>query len=48
MYEKTESKPKRKIGHINLVDQDNIGIDELLVNMNKLQESIIIEPNGTE
>jgi len=48
MYEKTESKPKRKIGHVNLVDQDNIGIDELLVNMNKLQESIIIEPDGTE
>jgi len=48
MYKKTESKPKRKIGHVNLVDQDNIGIDELLVNMNKLQESIIIEPDGTE
>ena len=48
MYEKTESKPKRKIGHINLVDQDSIGIDKLLVNMNKLQESIIIEPDGTE
>ena len=48
MYGKLESKPKRKIGHVNLVDQDEIGIDELLVNMNKLQKSIIIEPNGTE
>ena len=48
MYEKTESKPKRKIGHVNLVDQDEIGIEKLLVNMSKLQENIIIEPDSAE
>ena len=48
MYGKLESKPKRKIGHVNLIDQDNIGIEELLVSMNKLKESIIVEPDSTE
>ena len=48
MYEKLESKPKRKIGHVNLVDQDEIGIEKLLVIMNKLKESIIVEPDSTE
>ena len=48
MYGKLESKPKRKIGHVNLVDQDEIGIKKLLVNMSKLQENIIIEPDNTE
>ena len=48
MYEKLESKPKRKIGHVNLVDQDEIGIEKLLVNMNKLKESILVEPDSTE
>ena len=48
MYGKLESKPKRKIGHVNLVDQDEIGIEKLLVNMSKLQENIIIEPDNTE
>ena len=48
MYEKTESKPQRKIGHVNLVDQDEIGIEKLLVNMSKLQENIIIEPDSAE
>ena len=48
MYGKLESKPKRKIGHVNLIDQDNIGIEDLLVSMNKLKESIIVEPDTTE
>ena len=48
MYGKLESKPKRKIGHVNLVDQDEIGIEKLLVNMSKLQENIIIEPDSAE
>ena len=48
MYGKLESKPKRKIGHVNLVDQNEIGIEKLLVNMNKLKESIIVEPDSTE
>ena len=48
MYGKLESKPKRKIGHVNLVDKDEIGIEKLLVNMNKLKESIIVEPDTTE
>jgi len=48
MYGKLESKPKRKIGHVNLIDQDDIGIEDLLVSMNKLKESIIVEPDNTE
>ena len=48
MYGKLESKPKRKIGHVNLIDQDEIGIEKLLVNMGKLQENIIIKPDSTE
>ena len=48
MYGKLESKPKRKIGHVNLVDQNNLGIEDLLVSMNKLKESIIVEPDSTE
>ena len=48
MYGKLESKPKRKIGHVNLVDKDEIGIEKLLVNMNKLKESILVEPDTTE
>ena len=48
MYGKLESKPKRKIGHVNLIDQDNIGIEDLLVSMNKLKESIIVEPDNPE
>jgi len=48
MYGKLESKPKRKIGHVNLIDQDEIGIEKLLVNMGKLQENIIIKSDSTE
>ena len=48
MYGKLESKPKRKIGHVNLIDQDEIGIEKLLVNMGKLQENIIIKSDNTE
>ena len=48
MYGKLESKPKRKIGHVNLVDQDGIGIEKLLVSMSKLQEGIIIESDSAE
>ena len=48
MYGKLESKPKRKIGHVNLVDQDEIGIEKLLLNMNKLQKCIKIESDTTE
>ena len=48
MYGKLESKPKRKIGHVNLVDQNEIGIEKLLVNMGKLQENIIIKSDSTE
>ena len=48
MYGKLESKPKRKIGHVNLVDHNEIGIEKLLVNMGKLQENIIIKSDSTE
>jgi len=48
MYGKLESKPKRKIGHVNLVDYDEIGIEKLLLNMNNLQKCIKIESDNTE
>jgi phosphoribosylaminoimidazole carboxylase (NCAIR synthetase) len=48
MYGKLESKPKRKIGHVNLVDHDEIGIEKLLLKMNKLQEGIEIESDSIE
>lgn len=48
MYGKLESKPKRKIGHVNLVDHDEIGIEKLLLKMNKLQEGIKIESDSIE
>ena len=48
MYGKLEAKPKRKIGHVNFVDQNEIGIEKLLVNMGKLQENIIIKSDSIE
>tara|TARA_B100001540_G_scaffold244690_1_gene219731 strand:- start:449 stop:1591 length:1143 start_codon:yes stop_codon:yes gene_type:complete len=44
MYGKLESKPQRKIGHINIVDEKNIGIEGLLLEVEDLKKNLIIEP----
>ncbi len=44
MYGKLESKPQRKIGHVNLVDKDGLGIAKLLENVDILSKSIKIIP----
>ena len=45
MYGKKESKPKRKLGHLNAIDIKNTeNIDGLLVIINKIKKSIVIEP----
>ena len=44
MYGKLESKPKRKIGHVNLVDVDNLGMENLLQTLADLKKNIIVEP----
>jgi len=45
MYSKMESKPKRKLGHLNIVDLDNSeNIDKLLKKLENLKKSIKIEP----
>jgi 5-(carboxyamino)imidazole ribonucleotide synthase len=45
MYGKKESKPKTKLGHLNIVDFDNLeGIDVLLNKLEKIKKSIVIEP----
>jgi len=44
MYSKMESKPKRKLGHLNIVDLDNSeNIDTLLKKLENLKKSIKIE-----
>ena len=43
MYGKLESKPKRKIGHVNLVDADNLGMENLLEKLTDLKKNIMIE-----
>ncbi len=46
MYGKKDSKPKRKLGHINVVDTTNSeGIDGLLKKVEKIKNSIAILPN---
>ena len=45
MYGKSESKPQRKLGHINLVDADNtLGIGGLLENLEAIKSQIKILP----
>jgi phosphoribosylaminoimidazole carboxylase (NCAIR synthetase) len=45
MYDKKESNPKRKLGHLNVVDLDNSGdIDFLLNKLEKIKKSIVIDP----
>jgi 5-(carboxyamino)imidazole ribonucleotide synthase len=47
MYGKLESKPQRKIGHINIVDKENLGIDELLNQVEDLKKKLVVEPKQT-
>ena len=44
MYGKLESKPQRKIGHVNIVDDKNVGIEGLLIQVEDLKKNLIIEP----
>ena len=44
MYGKLESKPQRKIGHINIVDKKNVGIEGLLLQVEDLKQNLVIEP----
>ena len=44
MYGKLESKPQRKIGHVNIVDIENRGMNELLKQVEDLKKNLIIEP----
>ena len=44
MYGKLESKPQRKIGHVNIVDVENRGIVELLKQVEDLKKNLVIEP----
>ena len=47
MYGKLESKPQRKIGHINIVDKDNSGMNKLLTQVEDLKKNLVIEPKQT-
>ncbi len=47
MYGKLESKPQRKIGHINIVDIKNRGMDELFNQLEELKSNLVIEPKQT-
>jgi len=42
MYGKEESKPKRKLGHFNVVGRNNENVDQLLQRVNKIKNSIQI------
>ena len=45
MYGKAETRPKRKLGHINVVDVENSkNIDSLLKKLEDVKKSVIIEP----
>ena len=45
MYGKNDSKPKRKLGHINIVDlQNNLGVEGLIKKLDKIKNSITISP----
>ena len=44
MYGKLESKPQRKIGHVNIVDKENLGMDVLFNQVEDLKKNLVIEP----
>ena len=47
MYGKLESKPQRKIGHVNIVDKENLGMDKLINQIEDLKKNLVIEPKQT-
>ena len=47
MYGKLESKPQRKIGHVNVIDKENLGVEELLKKVEILKEGLVIQPKKT-
>ena len=47
MYGKLESKPQRKIGHVNIVDKDKSGMSKLLDQVEDLKKNLVIEPKQT-
>ena len=47
MYGKIESKPQRKIGHVNIVDYDNVGMEKLFNEVENLKKNLVIEPKQT-
>ena len=47
MYGKLESKPQRKIGHVNIVDKENLGMSELLNQVEDLKKNLVIEQKQT-
>jgi len=44
MYHKSESKPKRKLGHVNIIGNNSETIDELLQIVEKIKNTISIQP----
>lgn len=44
MYGKSESKPRRKLGHFNLVDRDKAGVNGLLESIKSIKEQIKVIP----
>ena len=45
MYGKNDSKPKRKLGHINIVDlQNNLGVEGLIKKLDKIKNAITVSP----
>ena len=44
MYGKLESKPQRKIGHVNIVDKKKRGMDELFNQVEDMKKNLVIEP----
>tara|TARA_B110000014_G_scaffold263621_1_gene261055 strand:- start:1288 stop:2442 length:1155 start_codon:yes stop_codon:yes gene_type:complete len=44
MYGKLESKPQRKIGHVNIIDSGKLGIEKLLEQVEILKGDLLIEP----
>ena len=44
MYGKLESKPQRKIGHVNIVGDKAVGISGLLQQVEELKKDLVIEP----
>ncbi len=47
MYGKEESKPKRKLGHFNVVSTESQNIDQLLERINVLKNQITIVPENS-